>query len=500
MSENAPTKSRLRRTTRASGGIRFIGVLVVTFLFVLWLLTASGIAAPVHAQPHPASGGHVTFVSANGYTGASASTVTATVVPAAGDQLFAFVTEPQPTGSPVISDGAHSTWTLNATVVPLGSGVTETVYVANVSASGSDTVTFTDTTSSGIMLSVWVLSGSTGHIQYLGTNATGTQVAGTQVHVSNASGLVGFYGFGTRPDGGFSNAFSGSSPTLNYTSGSSLDASYTSDGLWGAPVNGTGLIGVDGAVNASATVSGFSFYVAPSSTPPHLVAAIASFGPSTIEVGNRVLFNGTATGGTSPYAFLWSWGDLTTTNDTANVSGHDATAHTFTAVAASEKVVLTVIDHGGNVSRANVTVVVVSGPVSTAQSNRSATCVVANASVDCLATFYANLSGGISPYSAVVALTNSTGHHFISGSVSVNTSYSGTSLPVGTYTFYVNLTDHNGAVHRASVTLTVEAAGGGGGAGFGELSSGFILLVLVAFGVLVLLLVAIGLGRSRPGR
>lgn len=456
-------------------------------------VSSGGHAAAAHAifplAPRPLVGG-VAFVRAAAFTGGTnGASVTATINATRGDTLYAFGGEGFAVSTPALNDSRLFTWTVNYSHSFGGLGIV--LGHANVTTAGLDTVTFADSGSGALTLGVWDVSGSAGRFAHEGNGSTGTGVSSLadSVWVHNVSGLIGFFDVATRATGGCSNA---ADPGLTYAVGaSSVSSSDGSCELFAAPVNGTGFKPADGGTNSSTTTSsGIAFTIDPSSAPPSVHAAIASFGPSPCEVGScRVLFNGTATGGTSPYNFTWTWGDGSfATHDNANSTGSDRTTHTFSS-AGRFPVILNVTDatHGFSEAFANVTVRPATAPA--LATNRTSPCVVPLANATCAAEFNSTLSFGLSSYRVEFLLLNATGHVVDSafGNSSSTATFNLThheTLPVGAYNAWFNVTDGSGHAFSAHLAFAVTLPGAGGGV----LSGGFDLLLIGS--VLVVLAIA----------
>ncbi|TMI16818.1 PKD domain-containing protein, partial [Candidatus Bathyarchaeota archaeon] len=125
------------------------------------------------------------------------------------------------------------------------------------------------------------------------------------------------------------------------------------------------------------------------SPPPPALTASFTFSPANPQVGQAVSFTASASGGTQPYAYSWTFGD-------GGIGSGSSVTHSYQA-AGSYNVVLTVIDAGGQTAKSTQTVTVSNPPPPTLTASFSYT--PASPSVGQLVTFTASASGGTAPYS-----------------------------------------------------------------------------------------------------
>src|SRR5437016_1021480 len=171
-----------------------------------------------------------------------------------------------------------------------------------------------------------------------------------------------------------------------------------------------------------------------SSPPPPLTTSF-TYSPSSPQTGQQVTFTASASGGTGPYTFGWSFGDGSTG------SGYSVT-HTF-SLAGTYAVVLTVKDS----SSPQQTVSVTSPPSPlTASFTFSPSSPQAGQQV----SFTGSASGGTSPYSY--------GWSFGDGLTGSGSSVTHTYLSAGTYTIVLNVKDGSSpqqtATSQQSITVT----------------------------------------------
>src|SRR5438874_9937283 len=175
------------------------------------------------------------------------------------------------------------------------------------------------------------------------------------------------------------------------------------------------------------------------SPPPPLSASFA-FSPTSPQVGQTVSFTGSASGGTPPYTFSWTFGDSGTG------SGSSVT-HTYQA-AGSYTIVLTVTDASGQTASSTQTVTVSNPPPPTLTA--SFTYNPSSPLVGQQVTFSASASGGTTPYSFSWS--------FGDGSTSANNPTSHTYSSPGTFTVTLTVKDSSSsqqtATSQQSVTVT----------------------------------------------
>lgn len=174
-------------------------------------------------------------------------------------------------------------------------------------------------------------------------------------------------------------------------------------------------------------------------SPPPALTTSFTYTPSSPESGQQIMFAASASGGTTPYSFSWTFGD--------GVTGTGSSvSHTY-QTAGSYTVVLTVTDSGGQRASATQTVTVASPPPPklTASLTFSPSSPDAGQSV----SFTGSASGGTPSYSYSWSFGDSgTG----SGSSPSHTYQSS-----GSYTVTLTVTDEGGQTAQASKTITVNA-------------------------------------------
>ena len=166
-----------------------------------------------------------------------------------------------------------------------------------------------------------------------------------------------------------------------------------------------------------------------------------TFSPSAPITGTQVSFIASASGGTQPYFFTWSFGDGSTGTGSS-------TTHTFT-VAGSYNVVLTVKDSSSPQQTATTQQTVnVSNPPPPLATNY--TFSPSSPSVGQTITFTGSASGGISPYTfkwnfgdGVTGSGNPASHSFSSS---------------GSFTVQLSVTDSSGTTASTTQTVTVNPA------------------------------------------
>ena len=174
-----------------------------------------------------------------------------------------------------------------------------------------------------------------------------------------------------------------------------------------------------------------------SSTHPALTSSF-TYSPSSLQTGQVVTFTASASGGTAPYTFGWTFGDGST--GTGSSAAHSyASTGTFT-------VTLTVKDSSAPqqtaTSQKTVTVTGTTPPLSA-----SFTYTPSNPFPLETVTFTASASGGSQPYTY--------NWNFGDGSTSSGLSATHSYLLPGTYTVRLTVTDSKGQTFTTSQTITV---------------------------------------------
>lgn len=170
----------------------------------------------------------------------------------------------------------------------------------------------------------------------------------------------------------------------------------------------------------------------PTPPPPSLTVSFTS-SPASPMVGETVSFVGSASGGTQPYSYSWSFGD-------SSASTGQTTAHPYSSPGVYN-VVLTLKDVAGHTAIASQSITI------KASLSASFTYSPSSPSVLQSVQFNASAIGGTAPYIYSWDFgdgTNGTG-------ASVSHSY----VVPGTYTVTLTVTDANGQTVTESQTLTV---------------------------------------------
>ena len=214
---------------------------------------------------------------------------------------------------------------------------------------------------------------------------------------------------------------------------------YTSVGSYNATVTVQDSAGASASTTVRVEVSNVVAHVAASTT----------FGTAPLPV----TFMGSATGGTGPYLFNWSFGD-----GGVAASGSNTTTHTYlnngTFLA-----VLQVIDGHGIYAFANVTITVGAGNGSSGSLSVSASDSPSSGTAPLSVQFYASVTGGTAPY--LFSWT------FGDGSSSSLIDPTHVYTLGGVYQAVVQVTDPSGNSGSASLWISVNGSSGGSGGGGG---------------------------------
>src|SRR5256884_5195179 len=181
-----------------------------------------------------------------------------------------------------------------------------------------------------------------------------------------------------------------------------------------------------------------------STTPPVILSTSFTYSPSSPQVSQNVWFTASASGGTGPYNFSWTFGD--------GSAGKGATAYHTYSTAGSYNVILTTRDSSPSQQTATSqqTINVTSPPPPPPSLTASFTYSVANPATGETVSFTGSASGGTSPYS----YSWNFGDSQSSTGSSANHLYQNTR----TYTVVLMVTDSLGHLANATHTITVSAA------------------------------------------
>jgi PKD repeat protein len=183
----------------------------------------------------------------------------------------------------------------------------------------------------------------------------------------------------------------------------------------------------------------------PPPPPPSSLTTSFSYNPPSPTAGQQITFSGSASGGTAPYVFNWSFGDGSTS------TGSTAT-HTY-ATAGSYAIILKASDSGSpkQTASSQQTITVTSPPPPPPPPptplTASFTYTPSNPVSLVLVHFTGSASGGTQPYT----YSWDFGDGFTATGVSVSHSY----LLPGTYTVTLTVSDANGQTATLSKTITV---------------------------------------------
>jgi PKD repeat protein len=159
--------------------------------------------------------------------------------------------------------------------------------------------------------------------------------------------------------------------------------------------------------------------------------ATASASPTAGDAPTTVNFTGSASSGTAPYSYAWTFGD-------GGTSSSQNPSHSYTS-AGSYSVGLTVTDAAGHTASATALSVIISPPLSAGVGANPT-----SGNVPLAVSFTGTPSGGRAPYTYAWS--------FGDGGVSASQSPSHTYTVAGTYTARLTVTDANGALATASTT------------------------------------------------
>jgi chitodextrinase len=271
--------------------------------------------------------------------------------------------------------------------------------------------------------------------------------------------------------------------TLEYSAGTWLNATSLVGGPPGVGLLGRiAVIGTDssvlafGGLNEPAGGLGGSTWIF-SSTP----AVKATVSHSVVDAGSALTFSGSVSGGASPFAFHWNFGDG------VNATSLSA-SHTYGAPGVYTAT-LSVSDLVGHSVTTSLTVLV--NPSLTATAVALPSPAYAGSSVGILA----EVVGGTAPYTYHWSLGDAT----TGTSVSLSHAYA----TAGNYTISLNVTDALGVIASSSTTVQVKAApssstsGSSSGSSSVSLTSGTGLYLLLGMVLLAVVVVALGVVLAR---
>lgn len=271
----------------------------------------------------------------------------------------------------------------------------------------------------------------------------------------------------------------------NYTGNSSgtTVTTYLGAGTYTATAKVTDALGATAWANLTVQVTG-----------PVPLAASASATPLTAPAGTLITFTGDATGGVAPYAFAWSFGDLTGTYLGQNATHEYTQPGTYTAW-------LNVTDSDRPADLASAQVVLhVEPEVPLAISLQGPH----GAAAGQLLTFVLNVTGGIPPYTGIFLFEDGSGGSEISPTALTTIPETHAFTAGGTYVVTVFLNDSNPAGASslsAQITVVVKAPPGGANSGYSQYLPGGtlfpLLLLLVVIAVAVLLIIAFARRRKK---
>jgi len=178
-----------------------------------------------------------------------------------------------------------------------------------------------------------------------------------------------------------------------------------------------------------------------STTPPVLLSTSFTYSPTSPQTSQQVSFTASASGGTGPYNFTWTFGDGATGTGTI-------VYHTY-STAGSYNVLLTAKDSSPSPQTASSqqAITVTSPPPPPPSLTASFTASLSNPVVEQTISFTGSASGGTSPYSY--------SWNFGDSSTGSGSPVSHVYQTAGVYTVVLTVTDTAGHVASASNTVTV---------------------------------------------
>jgi PKD repeat protein len=178
-----------------------------------------------------------------------------------------------------------------------------------------------------------------------------------------------------------------------------------------------------------------------SATPPVLLSTSFTYSPTSPQTSQQVSFTASASGGTGPYNFTWSFGD--------GATGTGTTVYHTYSTAGSYNVLLTAKDSSPSPQTASSqqTITVTSPPPPPPSLTASFTASLSNPVVGQTISFTGSASGGTSPYSYA--------WNFGDSSTGSGSPVSHVYQTAGVYTVVLTVTDATGHAATASKTVTV---------------------------------------------
>ena len=178
-----------------------------------------------------------------------------------------------------------------------------------------------------------------------------------------------------------------------------------------------------------------------STTPPVLLSTSFTYSPTSPQTSQQVSFTASASGGTGPYNFTWTFGD--------GAAGTGTIVYHTYSTAGSYNVLLTAKDSSPSPQTASSqqAITVTSPPPPPPSLTTSFTASLSNPVVEQTISFTGSASGGTSPYSY--------SWNFGDSSTGSGSPVSHVYQTAGVYTVVLTVTDTAGHVASASNTVTV---------------------------------------------
>src|SRR5207249_117172 len=228
--------------------------------------------------------------------------------------------------------------------------------------------------------------------------------------------------------------------TWNFGDGSALGT--------GNPVQHT--YTTKGSKTVSLTVTDANAATAPSSqvitVAPITLAVSFTTAPTTGTVGSSVSFTVTASGGTTPYAFSWNFGDGSG-NQAGGATNPNTLSHTYNTKG-TFVVKVNVTDSNAKLATASSSIAIVGTPLTLPFTTAPTTGTVGKS-----VSFTAQAAGDTAPYTFSWNFGDGTAN--VSGGTTNPNTQSHTYNNKGTFTVKVNVTDANGAKQTASSVITI---------------------------------------------